>query len=139
MGEKKGKKFSELENDEKRTIENSLEAKASELGLESWENYQEKGSLLEDQIGLCAGCKSLKYCKTEFGNVFAKCNEFEFNLTGQNRITECNMLTPKGTLSLADMYSLAYMIEPDIKPKIGGFISNDKKFKKLEKGKGFIS
>lgn len=104
-------KFSNLESEEKREMENTLESKASELGFEAWETYQ-GGSLLEDQIGLCSKCKSLNYCKAEFGNVFAKCAEFEFNLTGQNRITECNLFSPKGQLCLNDMFAIAIIIDP---------------------------
>ena len=66
---------------------------------------------------------------TEFGKVFAKCAHFEFKLTGQNRITNCNCHSPKYVLSLTEMFSIAYLIEPD-EVKTEGFISNNPKLMK---------
>jgi hypothetical protein len=131
------KKFSDLESDEKRLMEDELASKSQALGMSSYESYgiNERQNLLEDMIGLCATCKSLQYCKTEFGNVFAKCMEFKIKLTGQNRITECNLHSPMRMLTLEEMYSIAYLIESD-NSIIKGFISNDKKLKGKPKKTG---
>lgn len=104
------KKFVDLENKQKIKIENNLEAEASKLGMDSWEDTHIV-NLLENQIGLCAKCKYLKYCRTEFDNVFAICSEFEFKLSGQNRVIECNQFSPRGSLSLNDMFGIATIIE----------------------------
>lgn len=110
-------KFIDLEDKTKRKVENELEAEASKLGMDSWESVSGT-SILEDQIGLCAKCKYLNYCKTEFGNMFAVCSEFEFRLSGQNRVIECNEFSPRGSLSLNDMFGIATIIELNDK-KIG--------------------
>lgn len=125
-----GRKFSELEQDEKRIIENELESKSQQIGMDAFESYgSHEVSSLKELVGLCSNCKMLNYCKTEFGNVFAKCNEFEIRLTGQNRITECNMHSPKNVLTLTEMYSIAYLIDPS-EEKVEGFISTNKRFMK---------
>jgi hypothetical protein len=61
--------------------------------------------------------------------------EFKIKLTGQNRITECNLHSPMRMLTLEEMYSIAYLIESD-NSIIKGFISNDKKLKGKPKKTG---
>lgn len=115
------KKFSDLENDEKRNMEDQLETIASSLGMESWNAHGNgKKSYLEEAIGICYNCRNLLYCRTEFGNVFAKCEEYDIRLNGQNRIVECNSHSPIHTMTLQEMYSIAYLIDLDEK-KIKGF------------------
>jgi len=111
-------KFVDLDKKPKEKIENELEGKAAQMGLDYWEGAHIK-SVLEDQIGLCSKCKSLWYCRTEFNNVFARCSTFEFNLSGQNRVAECNQFSPRGTLTLNDMFGIATII--DIPDKKMGF------------------
>lgn len=124
------RKFSDLEQSEKKYIEDELEAISSSMGMEAWESHgTNEGSLLQNQIGMCFNCKNLNYCKTEFGTVFARCSEFEFRMNGQNRITECNLHTPKHALTLNEMYTMAYLIDPK-EEKIEGFISTNKRYKK---------
>ncbi len=121
-------KLSELEEEDKSRIENELEAKSSELGMDSYDSYAGGNDLklLKDFIGICADCKSLQYCKSEFGKVFARCSHYEMKLTGQNRIMECTCHDPKGVLSLQEMYAMAYLIDTD-PPGTRGFISKDPK------------
>ena len=104
------KKLIDLEDKTKTKMENELEAEASKLGMDSWESVRGT-SILEDRIGLCAKCKRLNYCRTEFDNIFASCSEFEFKLSGQNRVVECNEFSPRGSLSLIDMFGIATIIE----------------------------
>jgi len=122
-------KLSDLEEKDKQIIENELEAKSTALGMDSYDSYAGGNDLklLKDFIGICADCKSLQYCKTEFGNVFARCSHYEMRLTGQNRITECTCHDPKGVLSLQEMYAMAHLIDTD-PPSVKGFISKDPKF-----------
>lgn len=124
-------KISDLEGKEKGKMEDLLESKSTELGMDTYEGHEAGGDykLLKDLIGICYNCKSLNYCKTEFQNVFAKCGHYEMRLYGQNRIVECNQHTPRGVLSLAEMYSLATLIDLD-EPMVKGFISQDPKFMK---------
>lgn len=123
------KKLADLEKTEKRNIEEQLESISSSMGMDVWESYGQNGSvLMRDLIGMCYNCKNLNYCKTEFGNVYAVCTTFEFKLNGQNRITECNIHSPKGVLTLQDMYAMAYLIDPS-EEKIEGFISKNPRFK----------
>lgn len=112
-------KFLNLGEKEKENIENELESKAIRLGLKFWSNDRH-GDLLKDKIGLCSNCKDFTYCKTEFGNIYAKCSTFDIRMSGQNKITECNMFDQKGTLTLSDMYNIAIVI--DIPKRTPGFL-----------------
>ena len=124
------KKLSELPQQEKRIIENELNSLSNNLGMEPYDSYSSNSyNSLKDLIGMCYNCKNLNYCKTEFGSVHAFCCEFEFKLSGQNRIVECNSHSPKGVLSLSEMYEIAYIIESN-EEKVEGFISKNPKFKK---------
>lgn len=116
-------KLSELDNNEKRKLEEQISTKASELlGTDDWESPCSNHRVLEEQIGLCADCKNLSYCRTEFGSVLAKCEAFEIRLNGQNRIKECNNHQKRGQLTLNEMYSIATLIDP-AENKVKGFIS----------------
>lgn len=123
------KKISDFEVDEKRDIQEELEGIASSMGMDAWESWgSNSNKILKDMIGICHNCKRLNYCKTEFGNVYAFCNAFEIKLNGQNRMIECNLHAPKGTMTLNEMYAMAYLIEPG-EEKIEGFISRNPKLK----------
>lgn len=124
------RKLSEFEGSEKKDIESELESKSTEIGLDPWESHGTKdNSILKNQIGICHNCKYLLYCRTEFGNVFAKCSELEFKLSGQNRIEECNIHTPRNVMTLNEMYNIAYIIETSDE-KVKGFITTSKKYMK---------
>jgi hypothetical protein len=126
-------KISDLEGKEKTNMEELLESKSTELGVDSYEGHSGGDyKLLKDLIGICYNCKSLNYCKTEFQNVYARCGHYEMILHGQNRIVECNNHTPRGVLSLTEMYSLATLIDLD-KPMVKGFISTDPKLMSKKK------
>lgn len=116
-------KFSNIDKEERRSIENELESKSQALGMDSFESYgTEAQTGLKALLGMCANCKNLNYCKTEFGNVHAVCAMFDFKLSGKNRITECNLHSPKNVLTLTEMYSIAYLIDPNKDKKVKGFV-----------------
>lgn len=131
-------KLSDLEKNTRDNIEEELDSKATELGMDSYSSYVGGNDLklLKDFIGICADCKSLQYCKTEFGKVFSRCSHYEIGLTGQNRITECTCHDPKGVLSLQEMYAMATLIDSD-PPSVKGFISKDPKLMKKTLNKRF--
>ncbi len=117
-------KFSDIDKEERQTIENELYSKSQALGMDSYESYGNDAQTgLKALLGMCATCKSLNYCKTEFGIVHAICNQFDFKLSGKNRITECNLHSPKHVLSLNEMYSIAYIIDIDSDRKVKGFVN----------------
>ena len=125
-------KFVDLDEDGKERIGNLLEVKAIQLGFDKWESDSSRVGGLEDLIGLCSNCQSMRYCKSEFGNVRAICWEFKINLHGQDKIVECNEHSARGTMSLRDMELIATIIDLE-KSEIKGFISRDPKL--LRKGK----
>jgi len=118
------RKISEMEKTERRSVEETLDSASANLGMDSWESQGTgRNNALKDLIGMCYNCKNLYYCRTEFGNVYAFCERYEIKLTGQNRIVECNTHAPNNSLSLQEMYSMAYLIEPKEKT-IKGFLGN---------------
>jgi len=121
------RKFSNLADEDRKVIEEELDSKSQQMGMTSFETYGvSERNTIKDQIGLCADCKSFNYCRSEFGSVIARCEEFNIRLSGQNRITECNLHSPKRALTLNEMYSIAYLIDPS-EPSVKGFISKDEK------------
>jgi hypothetical protein len=120
-------KFSSVDKDERKAIEDELESKSQALGMDSYETYGNDAQTgLKELIGMCYNCKNLHYCKSEYGNVHAVCSMFEFKLSGQNRIVECNLHAPKHVLSLNEMYNIAYLIDPDTDKKVKGFVDTNK-------------
>ncbi len=118
------RKLADMEKTERRSVEDNLEAASANLGMDSYESHGvSRKNALEDLIGMCFNCKTLCYCKSEFGKVHAYCERYEIKLTGQNRIIECNMHSPRNVLSLQEMYAIAYLIEPSDK-KIKGFLGH---------------
>ena len=119
-------KYADLDGDEKDKIGDLLEVRSIELGLDKWESPSTRIGGLKDMIGICSNCQSMRYCKTEFGNVRAICWEFKINLHGQDKVIECNEHTARGSMSLRDMETIATIIDVD-KSEIKGFISRDPK------------
>ncbi len=123
-------KLKDLEKDERRNMEEELQAKSTSMGIDAWDAAQGNTdeSFLKDHVGMCYDCKSLHYCRAEYAGhdrVFAQCSMFTIRLSGQHRITECNCHSPKKLLSLEEMYSMATLIEVEDKEKVKGFISTN--------------
>jgi hypothetical protein len=94
-----------------------------EMGIgDSWDqpkslsNYQ----ALKEVVGICYNCEHLIYCKSQYGNVVAKCQVFELWLRGKDRIVDCNEHSERGSLNLRDMASMAVLIDPH-KKEVKGF------------------
>lgn len=116
-------KLSDVEKEERTSIEDELTSKSQSLGMDSWESYGTNAQTgLKALLGMCAVCKNLNYCKTEFGTVHAICGMFEFKLSGKNRIVECNVHQPKNVLTLNEMYAIAYLIDVNEGKPTKGFI-----------------
>ena len=124
---KKLKKLSDFEDGEQRRISEGIEAVASSLGHDTWEANDPtyKYSELEELLGICASCKSLECCSTEFGRVFAKCGYMNIRLHGKDKMVECTNLSPRGQMSIVDMKEIAIYIDVE-KEKDIGFIRKKK-------------
>lgn len=119
-------KLADVDKEQRIAIEDELVSKSQVLGMDSYESYGTDAQTgLKALLGMCATCKNLNYCKTEFGNVHAVCAMFDFKLSGKNRITECNLHNPKNVLSLQEMYSIAYLIDADTNKKVKGFVGDE--------------
>jgi hypothetical protein len=114
-------KMSTLDKKERNNIEDELGSKAAAMGMDMYESYgsSPEQKKLKELVGMCFNCNNLSYCASEFATVFAKCEAFNFKLSGQNRIVECNLHSPKGVLSLNEMYSIATLIDPEKENKVG--------------------
>jgi len=75
-------KFNSLDRESKNDIEDTLESASASMGIDSWDSGSTNYRMLEDQVGICSNCKSLQYCRAEFGNVMAVCSTFEIRLHG---------------------------------------------------------
>ncbi len=108
-------KLINFKREDRSNIEREIETNATMLGLGDYDPISSNEGLLKDQIGICYNCLNLNYCRSEFGTVLAYCNTFEIKLSGQNRIIECNCHSPRGCMSLQDMFSIAVLIDIDKK------------------------
>lgn len=119
-------KFSTIDKEERTAIENELDSKSQALGMDAYESYGSDAQTgLKAMVGMCHNCKQLNYCRTEFGMVHAICTMFDFKFSGKNRITECNLHTPKNVLSLTEMYAIAWIIDGDTNKSVKGFVGRN--------------
>lgn len=117
------KKVKELDRKDKELLMDELEAKSIEMGIgDQWDNPKSLSNFdsIKNVIGICYNCENMSYCRSEFGNVIAKCQEFDIWIKGKDRIVDCNEHSERGSLSLREMSSMAVLIDPQ-KKKIKGF------------------
>lgn len=116
-------KVKELDTKEKSNLFDELDAKSMEMGIgDQWEQPKSLSDYqsLKNVIGICYNCEHLSYCKSEYGNVIAKCAIFELWIKGKDRIVDCNEHSERGTLSLREMASMAVLIDIN-KKEVKGF------------------
>lgn len=87
-----------------------VEARASQLGLSSYN--ADEGNKAPDGFGLCSGCNLFQFARTEFSVIFARCAEFEIQLSSQRPVTDCSGYVKRGALTLMEMYGMAAEIRP---------------------------
>jgi len=114
-------KVNSLDEAEKKEIKNHIESISATLGMDAYESYgsNPEQKKLKQLLGMCCDCDNLSYCATEFGNIHAVCTMFNFKMSGQNRIVECNEHSPKNVLSLSEMYSIATLIDVEKEHSVG--------------------
>lgn len=122
-------KYIDLDSEEQEKVGDLLESRAVELGLDKWESQSGAIGSLESKLGICSNCKTLRYCKTEFGDVIAHCWTFKINLHGRDRVVECNEHNARGIMSLRDMEMMATLIDIG-EGEIGGFITSNPRLRK---------
>ncbi len=112
-------KYSELKEDDKNKINEAVNRGVALTGQSEaeWDGFTFK---VESTLGLCNSCEHLILVKSEYGNIFAKCDELGLRLSGNNRISECTMFIEKGKLTLTEMKQMATLID-DKKKTIVGF------------------
>lgn len=119
------RKISDLDDKERRSEQSRIEAIAVETcAPESYDKFSTHANGgNNDEFGICATCDNLDMLKTEFNFKRARCMHWECvvdpHTTG--RITECTAHSPKGVMTLNEMYALATFIDPDEKKIVKGF------------------
>lgn len=63
-----------------------------------------------ERLGLCGQCSHLMACQTQYGKIYARCEEFKFVINGIDPITSCTLFFEHGQLSLYDMREMATYI-----------------------------
>jgi hypothetical protein len=102
-------KLSELKRDARTSIQSELEAKATGLGLDVWES--EDLVRKNEVFGVCGLCSNFQYAATKFKIVRAVCSEMEMKLSEDEPIDECTCFNKRGSMSLKDMWDIAYLID----------------------------
>jgi len=78
------------------------------------------------------------FAEGEFTIVFAKCSDFDRQLTQKNAIKNCSSYTEKGSLTLWDMRNMATLIN-DIEKREVGFMANRREEEKIENKFGCVA
>lgn len=107
------KKVSDLDEKDRNSLRESLDAQATLLGQDIWDKTSPnmKFDSLRDQLGICCDCANLYYCRTEYERVFAFCDIMKVRLYAQDRMVECNIYSRRGEMPLEDMIPMATIIE----------------------------
>jgi len=107
---------------------------ANRLGFSSWGEDKVKPAFDKDVLGICYDCQKLQCYKTIWGNMGARCYDFEMRLSAQDPIEDCTNYYKDKQLTLAQMEDMAIMINADgPKKQIGFVIKEDtEKEKKIE-------
>lgn len=80
------------------------------------------GPNLENVVGICATCNHYEYAVNDMHMVVVSyCSNYRTSIR-KTRIEECSNHTPKGVMSLHDMYQVATLIDVDAnEEKTAGF------------------
>lgn len=114
------KKLRDLDKDEASNLEDDVEAQSDILGQNKWEANQ--GVIRSEDIdiyGMCKDCRWFRYVKYEFHGQKARCECWERDMSGTQRITECVSFDERGKLTLSQMTEMAWIL--DFKTRKVGF------------------
>ena len=81
------------------------------------------GPNITEIVGICSTCANYKYVLNDVHQIiFSRCQAFDVSL-GRYKVSFCNSHSPRGQLSLREMYELAILIDPNNKTnvKVKGF------------------
>ena len=95
---------------------------------------------IAERMGLCASCSNFDYAENDMHVIIvAQCSGFSWErptgVSGKHKIDKCSRFSPKGQLSVDDMFAIAKLIEPGeitTRRKTAGFTSDELKEKKDE-------
>jgi hypothetical protein len=99
---------------------------ASRLGFSSWGDDKAKPAFDKDVLGICHDCQKLQCYKTKWGNMGARCYDFDIVQNPQDPIEDCTNYLKDKQLTLAQMIDMATMIDPDGKNNQIGFVVEKK-------------
>ena len=113
-------KFIEVGKREKEIIDSEVDAGAALLGMND-EGTKLKHHTVFTQLGLCKDCSNLRAIETQWGKVYALCDEFGFKLRLRydDPVHSCTRYSLSGQMSLWDMKEMAILLDPN--KKITGF------------------
>ena len=116
------KKYNELKEQEKSKIKTDISCDLYRLTDTEWDDsVSNRNSLKEECYGMCATCKSLEFARTDFGVVRSYCTSFDIVVVSGRVITECTNYVRIGSLTLNQMYEMAFILELE-EDKVAGFI-----------------
>ena len=111
------KDLDENERDQERDHLESMSEGTTGLGM--WDT---PGLIFSEDLqrtyGICATCANFYYCRQSYQNKRAWCSRFEMNLSGKDRMIECNKFDKRGQLTLSQMSDIAWIIDTP-KRKVG--------------------
>jgi len=117
-----------------KTEKKEMKDGANRLGFSSWGEDKVKPAFDKSVLGICFDCQKLQCYKTTWGNMGAKCYDFEIRINPQDPIEDCTNYYKDKQLSLDQLASMAIIINTNGSKKEIGFITKEdaKKEKKIE-------
>lgn len=103
------KKISEFGSSDRKAIQNELDALSNQYGIDTFEAQE---LVRKDHVfGICGLCNHFQYAATKFRIVRAVCEEMNMRLSEDQPIDECTCFNRRGSMSLRDMWDIAYIID----------------------------
>jgi len=114
------KKYSDLEKESQNKIREIVEQNVALTGVsDPWDSSNNGALQHKNILGLCDTCVHLGLAEMEYGNIVAKCFEFQCRLSGNNKIKECTLYRERGKLLLEEMIPMAYLINTKKNTPVG--------------------
>jgi len=106
-------------------VEKQVKKGANKLGFSFYGDDISRPAFDKVILGICYDCQNLQCVKTTWGNMAAKCYEFNMVLNPQDPVEHCTNYNKRGQLSLVQMIDMATPIDPEAKKRRAGFVIDD--------------
>ena len=108
--------MTEKDKERQETMEKEVDIGARKIGADTDYGREPASS---SAFGLCSDCVYLDAAESEYGIVFARCEELEIKINRTNIITKCTKYRGRGKMELWEMKEIAIYIDDSNRTKAG--------------------